>query len=58
MRDWKAIAKANCPEIAATELDRIAAALEALEKAFRPLVKALPPDLEPSLEFDAAEREE
>jgi hypothetical protein len=58
MRDWRAIAKVSSPEIPAGELDRIAAPLQALEETFRPLVKDLPPDLEPCLEFDAQEEGE
>jgi hypothetical protein len=58
MKDWRAIAKAGNPEMPAGELDRIAAPLEALEETFRPLVKDLPPDLEPCLEFGAEEEGE
>ena len=49
MKDWKASAKACAPEIPAGDLDRIVAPLNALEETFRPLVKDLPPDIEPSL---------
>ena len=53
MRDWKAIAKAGGVEVDATQLKP----LEALEAAFRPLVKELTPDVEPAtglrLEEDA-----
>jgi hypothetical protein len=55
MRDWKAMVKAGVPEIPAGELGRIVAPLEALEETFGPLVKDLPPDLEPCLEFGAEE---
>jgi hypothetical protein len=48
MRDWKAIAKASGIEVDPTQLDRVAEALEALEAAFRPLVKDLAPDVEPA----------
>jgi hypothetical protein len=58
MKDWRAIAKAGCPGIPAEEMDRIAAALEALEETFRPLVNDLPPDLEPCLEVGAEEEGE
>jgi hypothetical protein len=51
MTDWGAIAKARGIEIPAQDLDRIAPPLDALEQAFRPLVKDLPPDLEPAVEF-------
>ena len=46
MTDWKAMAQAR--GIAAPDIDRIAAALDGLEAAFRPLVKDLPPELEPA----------
>lgn len=42
MRDWKAIAKASGIEVDSVE------PLEALEAAFRPLVKDLAPGLEPA----------
>jgi hypothetical protein len=58
MKDWKAIARALNPEIPATELDRIVAPLQALEETFRPLVKDLPPDLEPALELGAEEEDQ
>jgi hypothetical protein len=58
MREWKAIAKAAAPEIPAGDLDRIVAPLDALEAAFRPLVKDLPPDLEPASGLDAEEEGE
>ena len=48
MKDWKAIAKASGLEIDPAALDRIAEPLDALEAAFRPLVKDLTPDVEPS----------
>ena len=58
MRDWKAIAKAAAPEIPAADVNRIVAPLDALEAAFRPLVKDLPPDLEPAFGLDAEEEGE
>ena len=42
MRDWKAMAKASGIEIDSVE------PLEALEAAFRPLVKDLAPGMEPA----------
>lgn len=51
MTDWKAMAKAANPEMTDAEIARLAAPLELLEAAFRPLVKNLPPDLEPLLEL-------
>lgn len=53
MRDWKSIAKASGLNLSGQELDRTVAPLAALEEAFRPLTKELPPDLEPILEFRA-----
>jgi hypothetical protein len=50
-RDWKAIAKASGIPLSGKELDGVAQPLESLEEAFRPLVKDLPPDLEPVLEM-------
>ena len=44
MRDWKSIAKGS-------GLDIPVEPLEKLETAFRPLVKDLPPELEPAVEF-------
>jgi len=47
MKDWKAIARARDIGIPEHELDRVAAPLEKLEEAFRPLVRDLDPGLEP-----------
>jgi hypothetical protein len=47
-KNWKAIAEASSFGIPESELERVAAALNALEAAFRPLAKDLPPDLEPT----------
>jgi hypothetical protein len=48
VKDWKAIARASGLEVSGEELDRIAGPLDALEEAFRPLVKDLAADLEPA----------
>ena len=48
MTDFRAIAHARGLDIPEAELDRIVPTLEALEKAFRPLVADLPPSLEPA----------
>lgn len=48
MKDWKAIALASGLEVSGEEMERIVAPLAALEKAFRPLTKDLPPELEPA----------
>jgi hypothetical protein len=58
MKDWKAIAKAAAPEIPEADVQRIVAPLNALEAAIRPLVKELPPDLEPAFGLDAEEEGE
>jgi hypothetical protein len=48
MKDWKAIAKASGLEVDPAQLKGIAGPLEALEAAFRPLVKDLAPGDEPA----------
>ncbi|HTS26262.1 MAG TPA: hypothetical protein VMH81_10345 [Bryobacteraceae bacterium] len=48
MKDWKSIARAGGLDVPAEELDRIVGPLAALEESFQPLVKDLPPDLEPA----------
>jgi hypothetical protein len=55
MTDWKSIAKARQLNIPAADLERIAAPLEILEKAFRPLVKTIPHEVEPAILFQAVE---
>jgi len=50
MRDWRAIAQAHG---LTQDLDRIAAPLNALEEAFRPLVRDLTPADEPATAFTA-----
>jgi len=51
--DWSAIAKARGLNLSASELERIAPALDTLEEACRTLLKDLTPDLEPAVEFSA-----
>jgi hypothetical protein len=51
MRDWKAIAKVSGIPLSGKELEGMVQPLESLEQVFRPLVKDLPPDLEPVLEM-------
>jgi hypothetical protein len=51
MKDWADIAMANGLPVTATELDRIAGSLAALEETFRPLIQQLTPDLEPDVEL-------
>jgi len=55
MKNWRAIAQAYGLDLPPRELDRIAPPLDALEEAFRPLVRDLAPGLEPSVEFSAEE---
>jgi hypothetical protein len=52
MKDWKKIADASELQIPEADFARIAPALDSLEKAFRPLVQALPSTLEPTFIFD------
>ena len=56
-KDWKKIAKASGLTIPAAEVDRIAPALDALEVAFRPLVRNIGPDADPAVVFQAAEED-
>jgi hypothetical protein len=51
--DWKAIAVARGLGIPAAEVESLAPRLDALEKAFRPLARALTPDQEPAPTFEA-----
>jgi len=57
MKDWKAIAKASGIEIPPGDMDRIVDPLNALEAAFRPLVKSLPVDLEPATVYRSEDGE-
>jgi hypothetical protein len=57
VKDWKTLAAASDTGIPESEIDAVAAPLEALEKVFRPLVKDLTPDQEPDVAFNAAEEE-
>jgi hypothetical protein len=52
MKNWKQMAESgglNIPDV-----ERIVPPLDALEAAFRPLVKGIPHDVEPALIFRAA----
>ena len=51
MRDWKTMAKASGIPISGKQLDSMTQPLESLEEVFCPLVKDLPPGLEPVLEL-------
>jgi hypothetical protein len=52
MKNWKLIAEAM--SLDPPDASRVAAPLDALEAAFRPLVKTIPHDVEPALSFRAA----
>ena len=49
MKNWKQISDSSGFNI--PDLDRIVPTLDALEAAFRPLVKAIPYDVEPAVIF-------
>jgi hypothetical protein len=44
MPDWKRLAAALDPPIPESDVEEIAPVLDALEAAFRPLQRSLPPD--------------
>ena len=56
-KDWKKIAHASGLAIPDAALDRIAPSLDALESAFRPLVRALPAEADSALAFHAASQD-
>jgi hypothetical protein len=58
MKNWKEIAEAAELNLTDADIERIGPALNALEAAFRPLVAALAPEVEPALVFRAAEEAE
>jgi hypothetical protein len=51
MKNWKQIASGTAAAIPEPDLDRISPSLDAIEAAFRPLTKQIPPDVEPALIF-------
>jgi hypothetical protein len=57
MKDWKKIASANNLHIPETDFERITPPLDALEKAFRPLVQSIPAQIEPAVVFQISEEE-
>jgi hypothetical protein len=57
MTDWKALARARGLEIPEEEIDRIAPALDQLERSFRPLAATIPEEVEPAVMFRAEEGE-
>jgi hypothetical protein len=56
-RDWKKIAQGNGLAIPEGDLGRIAPPLDALEAAFRPLVRDLAPEMEPAVVFQVSEED-
>ena len=53
MKNWKLLSEALGLRI--PDIERLTPPLDVLEAAFRPLVKAIPHDVEPALIFRAAE---
>jgi hypothetical protein len=49
MTDWNALARIRNPDLPADVISDNAVVLEALEAAFRPLLKQLPDDMEPAV---------
>jgi hypothetical protein len=47
-KDWNVIVPATGLGIPDDQIERIVSALQSLEATFRPLVKDLPPELEPA----------
>jgi hypothetical protein len=58
MKNWVTISQGHGLNLSASELDRIAPPLAALEETFRPLVKQLTPDMEPDFELHLGEEGE
>lgn len=56
MPNWKLIAAASHFDIPEEELNRIIPVLDALEAAFRPLVRKIPVETEPAFVLGHAER--
>jgi len=52
MKHWKTLADAAGLDI--PDVERLTPSLDALEAAFRPLVKTIPHDVEPAVSFCAA----
>jgi hypothetical protein len=51
MKDWKKIADGYGCRIPDADFDRICGPLDSLEKSFRPLVDAMPQNLDPAFLF-------
>lgn len=54
MTDWMEVARASGISDSEVELERLAAVLEPLEKAFAPLVREIPEETEPATVFSPA----
>jgi hypothetical protein len=52
-KDWKKIAQASGLTIPAADMDRITPALDAVEAAFRPLVRIIAPETDLAVVFSA-----
>jgi len=57
VKNWKAIVEASGLDLPARDVDRIIQPLEALEAAFRPLVRNLSPDVEPAFRLQLEDPE-
>ncbi|MGH9667270.1 MAG: hypothetical protein ACRD9L_22845 [Bryobacteraceae bacterium] len=57
MKNWKQAAAALGLDIPEAGVENIAPALDALEKAFRPLTAKIPLETDPAIEFAAAPEE-
>ena len=57
MKNWKAIVEASGLDLTARDVDRIIQPLEALEEAFRPLVRNLTPEMEPAFRLQLEDPE-
>jgi hypothetical protein len=57
MKNWMLLAAGLDTGLSATEIEKIALVLDALEAVFRPLAAALPHEAEPAVTFDAAVEE-
>ena len=57
MKDWKKIASAHGLAIPDADFERITGPLDSLEKSFRPLVDAMPQNLDPAFLFAIPQEE-
>jgi len=57
MKDWKKIAAGYGFTIPEQDFDRIASPLDSLEKSFRPLVDAMPQNLDPAFLYAIPQEE-